>query len=388
LEPTQRDWVFALDMPTTWPEGLFRLADMQLVSRRPISTLSSFNLQSHTRYRTPPELSAPTLAQDTALPGVSNPRTRAFAKELRAASRNDVDFVQAVLDKFTREQFFYTLAPPLLGDNSVDEFLFDTRRGFCEHYASAFTVLMRAAKIPSRIVTGYQGGEYNSLGDYLLVKQSDAHAWSEVWLPNQGWVRIDPTAAVSPQRIERNLDAAIADNEAVPGRFLRNNFFFSRTRLTWDAVNNFWNNRIVEYDELKQRSLLALVGVQNTDYRTLGIAIGLSLLLFFASLTVYLGWQYRPRKRDPIVVVYDELCRKLARVNLPRQAHEGSSDYLRRVALSQPALAAELGELRDLYASLRYGPDALNSELSRLKYLVNRLQPQVPAATRTTEIAA
>jgi transglutaminase-like putative cysteine protease len=387
-EPTQRDWLFALDVPTAWPEDVVRLADLQLVSRRPISTLSSFNLQSRTRYRTTPELSPLAHSLDTALPGTANPRTRTFAKELRQSSRDDVAFVQAVLDKFRREEFFYTLAPPRLGDNPVDEFLFKTRRGFCEHYASAFTALMRAANIPSRVVTGYQGGEFNTLGGYLLIKQSDAHAWSEVWLPDQGWVRVDPTAVVSPLRIERNLDAAIADSETVPGRFFRNNFFFSRARLTWDAANNFWNDRVVEYDELKQRSLFASLGIKDADYRTLGIAIALSLLLFFICLTLYLGWQYRPRKRDPIKVVYDELCRKLARVDLPRHEYEGSSDYLRRVATSQPALAAELVELKDLYASLRYGPHPLNSELSRLKYLVNRLQPHAPAPTRTMEVAA
>ncbi len=374
LEPTQREWLFALDIPTQWPEETARLYDLQLIARRPITTLSSFDLQSHTSYRTPSTISRTMRAVDTALPGDANPRTRAFAKSLRESSGSDLAFIDAILTKFRQEAFYYTLSPPLLGDDSVDEFLFDTRRGFCEHFASAFTALARAANIPARVVTGYQGGEYNTLGEYLLIRQSDAHAWSEVWLENRGWVRVDPTAAVAPERIERNLDAAIPDSDSVPGRFLRTNLFFFRARMTWDAANNFWNNRIVEYNELKQRSLMEWLGVKNADYRSLAIAFALTLVLFFVSLTLYLGWQYRPRKRDPIVAVYDQLCRKLARINVAKQMHEGPVDYLQRAALAQPRMATELREVRSLYTSLRYDPSPLPAQLSRLKYLVNRLR--------------
>jgi transglutaminase-like putative cysteine protease len=373
LEPTQREWVFALDLPTQWPEGTSRLHDLQLISRRPLTTLTSFELQSHTSYRTSTALATPMRASDTALPGKGNPRTRAYAKELRASVASDAAYVQALLNKFRREEFYYTLTPPLLGDDSVDEFLFTTRRGFCEHFASAFTMLMRAADIPARVVTGYQGGEYNYLGDYLLIRQSDAHAWTEVWLQNQGWIRVDPTAAVAPERIERNMDAALSANETVPGRFLRSNLFFSRARLTWDAVNNFWNDRIVQYNELQQRSLMEWLGVRNADYGSLAVAIALTLLSFFIGLTFYLGWRYRPKARDPIAAVYDLLCRKLARVELARQPYEGPVDYLRRAATARPDLANELHELRSLYTSLRYDPVPLPGELSRLKYLVNSL---------------
>jgi transglutaminase-like putative cysteine protease len=374
LEPTQRDWVFALDLPTRWPEGTARLYDLQLITRLPLTTLASFALQSHTSYRTPTVITRTMRALDTALPGDANPRTRAYAKALRASTGNDRAYISAVLNKFRQEEFYYTLTPPLLGDDSVDEFLFATRRGFCEHFASAFATLMRAADIPARVVTGYQGGEYNSLGDYLLIRQSDAHAWTEVWLADRGWVRIDPTAAVAPERVERNMDAAISANEAVPGRFLRSIPFYARTRLTWDAVNNFWNDRIVQYNELKQRSLMEWIGVKNADYRSLAVAFALTLLTFFVTLTLYLGWRYRPGTRDPIVAVYDLLCRKLARVDLARHAYEGPVDFLQRAARARPELAAELHEVRSLYTSLRYDPSPLATELSRLKYLVNKLR--------------
>lgn len=374
LEPTHRNWLFALDVPTAWPEQALRLYDMQLITRRPITSLSSFELQSHTRFRSETTLSRSLRLMDTALPGAANPRSRALAQEMRAAAGSDAEFIQAILEKFRREEFYYTLSPPPLGDDSVDEFMFDTKRGFCEHFASAFTALVRAAGIPARVVTGYQGGEYNALGEYLLVRQSDAHAWSEVWLEDRGWVRVDPTAYVAPARVERNLDAAIPENEAVPGRFIRQNLLLARARQAWDAVNNFWNNQVVQYNELKQRSLMEWIGVKDADWRDLGIAFGLALALFFAALTAYLGWQYRPRVRDPVVVAYEQLCRKLARVGLARAPHEGPRDYLDRAAVARPELADALREARSLYVSLRYGEQPLPAELSRFKYLVNRLK--------------
>ena len=372
LEPTQRNWVFALDVPTAWPESTVRTYDLQLVSRGRIATLTSYALQSHTDFRTTATLSHTTRFYDTALPGKQNPRTRTFARRLRASVTSDAAYITAVLDKFRREDYYYTLTPPKLGDDSVDEFLFDTKRGFCEHFASAFTVLMRAAGIPARVVTGYQGGEYNTLGDYFLIRQSDAHAWSEVWLDGRGWVRVDPTAAVAPQRIERNLDAAIPASESVPGRFMRTNLFWSRAELAWDAINNFWNDHVVEYNDLKQRSLMALLGIADADYRDFGVAMAATLIAFFVVLTTYLGWQYRPRRRDPIVAAYERLCRKLARAHIERAPHEGPVDYLQRAAAARPEWATQLRELRELYTELRYGPTPLASQASRFKYLVNR----------------
>jgi transglutaminase-like putative cysteine protease len=375
LEPTQRNWLLALDVPTTWPsEGIVRSYDFQLLTRRPIATLSSFALTSHTQYSTSLTLPLTIRRADTALPGAANPRTRALATQLRASVASDAEYIQAILAKFRNEEYYYTLTPPLLGEHASDDFLFDTKRGFCEHFASAFASLMRAANIPARVVTGYQGGEYNALGDYLVVRQSDAHAWTEVWLDDQGWVRVDPTAAVAPNRIEQNLDAALGDEESVPGRFLRRVPLFANAQMMWDAVNNFWNNRIVEYDELKQRSLMEWLGVDNTDWRDLGIAFGIALATFFAALTAYLAWQFRPRKRDPARAAYDALCRKLERIATPKSPHEGPSDYLHRVAAERPALANELGELRSVYVDLRYGPMPLASQMSRFKYLVNRLR--------------
>lgn len=377
IEPHQRHWVFPLDLVTGWTHPrLRRTHDHQLLTplNRPISTVSSFELESSTAYRIEGPLPVTLARADTRLPEGRNPRANALARELRARAGSDAAFVDAVLEMFRREAFYYTLEPPRLEADSVDDFLFNTRRGFCEHFASAFTALARAAGIPARVVTGYQGGEYNPLGDYLIVRQSDAHAWSEVWLEGRGWVRVDPTAAVAPERIERGLDAAIAENEPLPGRLLRRNSTLSQIRLAWDAINTFWQGQIVEFGLVQQRSLLARLGVDDAGWKALGAAIGLTLAAFFLVLFAWLAWRFRPRDRDPVKQAYDVLCRRLARRNLARRPGEGPSDYLQRIARARPELARELEAIRALYISLRYHPAPLMSELGRLKHLVNQLR--------------
>jgi transglutaminase-like putative cysteine protease len=376
LEPHQRPWVFSLEMVTSWPASTMRTADLQLVTRRgAISTLTSFDLESSPSYSVREPL--PTAMRKAALrlPEGRNPRTQELARKLRAAAGSDAAFVQAVLKLFRDEEYFYTLEPPRLERDSVDDFLFNTRRGFCEHFASAFTALARAAGIPARVVTGYHGGEYNPLGGYLIVRQSDAHAWSEVWLDGEGWVRVDPTAAVAPERIERGIDAALSEAEPVPGRILRTNRVLSNIRLAWDAVNNFWNNQVVEFSETQQRWLGDKVGLDDVGWRELGTAMAVTLGLFFAILSAYLAWRFRPRSRDPLLRVYDELCRKFARAKLPRLDYEGPNDYLKRIAAARPELARQLDEARAIYVGLRYGPAPNRSDLSRLKFLVNELRP-------------
>ncbi len=383
LEPHQRRWIFALDVPTTWPKRLAtRTADLQLLSGfdRPISTLTSFHLESATTYTVSEPLPNLMRLVDTRLPRDRNARSIALAREMRERAGSDEAFIAAVLAKFRDEEYFYTLEPPRLQLDSIDDFLFNTRRGFCEHFASAFTVLARAAGIPSRVVTGYQGGELNPLSGYLLIRQSDAHAWSEVWLGERGWVRIDPTAAVAPERIEKGIEAALADSgESLPGSFLRQSALLSQLRLTWDAANTFWNNQVVAFGEAQQRWLLEQLNIGDADWEQLGIGLVLTLVAFFALLSAYLTWRFRPRAKDPLAQIYEQMCRKLARHGMPRAPHEGPTDYVTRVLQTKPELAQQLVEARKIYVALRYGPRSwgpqLNrSELSRLKFIVNQLK--------------
>lgn len=377
LEPHQRRWIFALDAVTGWPaQRASRTADLQLLTPRdnPIATLSAFDLQSAARYVVAGSLPAVMKYVDSRLPDERNPRSIAFARDLRGRAGTDAAFIEALLAKFREEDYFYTLEPPRLAQDSVDDFLFNTRRGFCEHFASAFTVLARAAGIPARVVTGYQGGELNPLGGYLIIRQSDAHAWSEVWLDGRGWVRVDPTAAVAPERVERGLEAAVPEDEPVPGRLLRNSTLLARLQLAWDAANTFWNDQVVNFGEAQQRWLLRLLDFDDTGWEQLGLALVAALAAFFAFLSAQLAWRFRPRPKDRVAQVYDQLCRKLAKGKLPRLPHEGPIDYVARVIRARPELARELAEVRTLYVSLRYGPAPLAAQLSRLKYLVNQLK--------------
>lgn len=383
LEPHQRRWIFALDVATRWPDRrASRTSDLQLLSdaERPISTLTSFRLQSATTYTVSGPLPKVMRDTDLRLPGGRNPRSIALAREMRERAGSDAAFVTAVLAKFRDEEYFYTLEPPRLQLNSIDDFLFNTRRGFCEHFASAFTMLARAAGIPARVVTGYQGGEYNPLSGYLLVRQSEAHAWSEVWLAGRGWVRIDPTAAVAPERIEKGLEAALTEGgESLPGGFMRQSALLAQLRLAWDAANTFWNNQVVAFGEAQQRWLLERLNIGDADWEQLGVGLVLALIAFFAIMSAYLTWSFRPRSKDPLAQLYEQLCRKLARHGLPRAAHEGPSDYVARVLRARPQLAQQLVEARNLYIALRYGPRSwgpllASSELSRLKFIVNQLK--------------
>jgi protein-glutamine gamma-glutamyltransferase len=375
IEPHQRPWIFSLDVATEWPAFANRTSDLQLTSRRgPISTLASFDLESATRYAVDPPLPTRMRQADLHLPEGRNPRSLQLARRLRAQAGSDEEFVQSVLRTFRVEQYYYTLEPPRLEINSVDDFLFNTRRGFCEHFASAFTVLARAAGIPARVVTGYQGGEFNTFGDYLIVRQSDAHAWSEVWFEERGWVRVDPTAAVAPERIERGIEAALSEGEPIPGRMIRNSRLLSQIRLTWDAANTFWNDQVVEFSETQQRWLAQRVGLDEVSWRSLGFALVAAFVAFFVALSAYLAWRFRPRARDPVAQVYAQLCRKFAKVNLPRLAYEGPRDYLNRLTAARPQLAKQLAEVRSLYIDLRYGRSPAASNLSRLKYVVNEIK--------------
>lgn len=376
LEPQERNWIFPLDMVTGWDrDRAFRTGDFQLYARQQqIAVLTSFELQSAPTYVTASELRKELRYWDTYVPPNRNTRTVELARQMRESAGSDEAFIQSVLTKFGSEEFYYTLQPPALDLNAVDDFLFNSKRGFCEHFASAFTVMARSVGIPARVVTGYQGGEFNSMGGYFIVRQSDAHAWSEVWLEGRGWQRIDPTAAIAPERIERGLDAAISEQEDVPGRVLRNNALFSKLRLAWDAANTFWNDQVVQFGEAQQRWLLNKLNVDDARWEYLGLALVLALIGFFGVLSAYLAWKFKPRARDPVSDVYEQLCRKLGKLGIPRLPYEGPNDYVSRVAQAKPELAAKLAEVRTIYVGLRYGPTPLPTQFSRFKFLVNQLQ--------------
>ena len=367
LEPHNRSWLFALEHPRSLPRpaaddpfassGPLRdiavlSYDQQLLATVPVtqairytqrSTLAdSFAARSDTERR-----------DNLQLPR-RNPRTVEFARELRSRAASDRAFIAEVLAWFRKESFVYTLAPPLLEGDTVDAFLFDTRRGFCEHYAGAFVVLLRAAGIPARVVTGYQGGEINPNGGYMIVRDSDAHAWAEALIDGV-WQRFDPTAAVAPSRVERGLGAALPQGEPVPYLARLDMTWLKSLRLHWDAVNYQWQRGVVGFNLERQRDLLRDFGLGSA--RPWQIVALVAAVVFAWGLAILGFARARHARSDPAVALWSRLCHRLGRAGLPRRPNEGPLAYAQRAASRWPQWSALLRRIGETYASLRYGPD-------------------------------
>jgi hypothetical protein len=293
-----------------------------------------------------------------------------------AAAQGEQAYVDSVLQMFRDQEFYYTLMPSRLDYDSVDDFLFNSRRGFCAHFASAFTALMRAVKIPARVVTGYQGGEYNRLGGYYIVRQSDAHAWSEIWLKGKGWVRVDPTAAVAPERIERGTAGVLGESAPFTERLLRDNAWLADIRDAWDALNTSWRENVVQFSAEKQEDFLKWLHIHEPDWRWLGGLLAAGVVGFLGVLSLMLARELHFHDRDPVQRAYAKYCRRLERRGLSRAAHEGPLDFLRRIARERPDLERECEPIAHLYARLRYGADAPRSALQELVRRVRAFRPR------------
>jgi transglutaminase-like putative cysteine protease len=373
-EASGRQSLFALDVPLAsprLPNDTVRIQpDMQILASQALTGRVRYEAASSLDYQLQADESPVVLRDWMQLPPGFNPKTHEFANQLRSRSGNDADMVKAVLQMFRDQQFSYTLRPPRLGRHGVDDFLFSTRAGFCEHYAGAFVVLMRILDIPARVVTGYQGGELNQVDGYLTVRQSDAHAWAEVWLAGRGWVRVDPTAAVAPDRVERNLAASRPQGDF--GHLL----FFEGASGPWsaalqklrdnrDAINNAWNQWVLDYTPARQRGFLQSLGIDDPDWGTLA-ALALTLGAAVTAL-IALPLLRNQEKMDPAERLYRKLCDELSRAGLPRAAHEGPLAYrtrLRDAALPAARQRAVLAFL-ECYESLRYGMQDADTQSAR-----------------------
>jgi protein-glutamine gamma-glutamyltransferase len=364
VEGNTHSTVIALEMtvPPALP-GVAYMDDFQLLSHRPLSQAQSYDLTAYPWALRRTELAPNMRALDLALPANRNPRARDLAVRLRTAARDDAAYVADVLDFFRRGGFEYTLTPQRLGRNSIDDLLFSTRQGFCGHYASAFVDLMRAGGVPARVVTGYQGGEWNPIGHYLIVRQSDAHAWAEVWLPGRGWLRADPTAVISPQRLSREL-LAFDEDAGGNGDRLRGSARWLATVLqTWDAVNAWWQDDVVGFNFARQLKVADWLGFGDRDWQTLAIALGAGM----AAWLVWIAWSLRriaqSVRPDALTRAWRRIDRRMARAGQPRAPHEGVLAYSERLASTQPVMAAAVSPLATQYARLRFGPSVSSSEL-------------------------
>ena len=371
LEPHNKPWLFVLEMPGSLPPGAILSHEYQVLSKTPVRSRIRYELKSYPDLVQGIDEAAASIDSHLRLPA-NNPRTRALAGQWRRESGDGEAVVRRMLDHIRQERFFYTLTPPLLGENSIDQFLFETRRGFCEHFASAFVFAMRAAGVPARIVTGYQGGERNPVDGYLIVRQSDAHAWAEVWLEGRGWLRIDPTAAVAPNRIEAGLASAVPVGEPLPFIVRADLSWLRQIRFRWEAVTNTWNQWVLGYDPQRQREVLSRLGLREPDWKAMTAIMAALCGLLLLGLTV---WALHKRVRhDPTLIAWNRLSRKLARIGLARKDWEGPADYARRVALARPELTRCLAAIAGLYIDLRYGKLSGTESRRKLRRLVADLK--------------
>ena len=377
LEPHNKTWLFALDVPGSVPAGTTLLSDMQMRYRQPLGERLRYSVLSYLDYRFGLDANRAQLDAALRFDESRNPRTVALGRQWAAENPD----ARAVLAKaailYNSGTFTYTLEPPLLDrQDPFDDFLFNSKQGFCEHYAGSFTLLMRAAGVPARVVTGYQGGEVNPLNGELIVRQADAHAWSEIWVADQGWVRVDPTASVSPMRVENGVNAAMGPIGVLPTLFQADpTGLFMNMRYAWHAMNSQWEAWVVGYNLDRQREFFSNLGYPSVDWRTLGFWLMVAVIAVGVAVTIGLLVHERPPRPEASLLAWNRFCAKLGAAGLGRAPNEGPLDYLGRVRAARPELAAEAAEITRRYIEARYGAGASRDELRELARRVKDFRP-------------
>ena len=359
LQPHNKTWLFALDLPAEAPEKANFLADFQMRADTPVANLKAYAVTSHLRYSVGTELTTKQLQPYLNFDNRLNPRAIAYGKTLREQNPDPKVLVETLLARYNKE-FEYTLEPPRLGADPVDEFFFDTKKGFCEHYAGSFVLLLRAAGIPARVVTGYQGGEVNPITRQLVVRQAEAHAWSEVWFSDLGWVRVDPTFAVSPLRINRGMSETFGPIGVMNNLIDADKFGLLRQiAFSWDAMNTQWNRWVVGFSQDRQRDFLEGLGMREVDWRSMAIWLIAAVFSTGGIAGLFLYMRAIQTRKEPIVVAYGHLCAKLAKTGIARGPHEGPLDYWRRLQVLRPGIARQVAPLFESYVALRYAANAV-----------------------------
>ncbi len=386
MEPTQQNWLYGLHFAHSNTPGVMHTSDYRLFSPAPVETEFLYTVETWQNIATDTQLSDWRRNIETRLPPVGNPKTRQLALDLRADSNSDADFVAQALGHFNREAFVYTLRPGTLsGRHPIDQFMFQSRRGFCEHFASAFVFMMRAAGVPARVVAGYQGGEINPVNKTVIVHQFDAHAWAEVWIADQGWVRVDPTSAVSPLRIELGLEEAmetegsfLATAPLSPLRY-RNIPLLNLLRLRYDALTYRWQSWVVGFDRDQQFDLLhrffGEISVRSFATLLLG-----SWALVLVPVAVSLFHKRDTHPTNPSDKHYRKFCERMARIGLVRATGETPGQFALRAHDAVPDCSEQLWHITSLYNELAYaGASATGSSAQMLKKFaraVSRFNPE------------
>ena len=356
LQPNNQHWLFALEMPGAIPANAYLSEDMQLLQTTPVRSVTRYNMRAYLNYQLDPHSIVNSHYYLQVPDGVA-PRTRQFVKRLRKNYAQDGAYINASLNYFRDENFIYTREPPSFKGDTVDNFLFESRRGYCVHYASSFALMMRLAGIPARIISGYQGGEMNPLSDYMIVRQSDAHAWVELWLPNKGWLRIDPTSVIPDSRVEATEDQLRRKDESARTAFKLKQGWLRKSllnmRYAWDTLNNSWNNWVVGYNDTRQKSLLSMFGADKLSLQHLALLLAaiFTACLLFITLFVF---RHRQNQLNPVNLAYAQFCQKLTRIGFVRKPGETAHNYARRIVNLRDDLHSNVESITQLYNYLRY----------------------------------
>ena len=373
-EASRDKWIFALDLPAAIPAGTYVTKEYAVRSENKINKRTTYSLTSYPSYYAN-LASSQDLQAALALPDNITERMYDLVKNFQNKSNSTTEFIASILNHFNQQNFIYTLRPPRLRDNPADEFLFETQKGFCEHYATSFVLLMRIAGIPARVVAGYQGGEWNPTGNHLIVKQSDAHAWTEVWIEDLGWQRFDPTAAVSPERIEYAIDPDnIREGEPVVFQIQADSFIGSMFRqAVWlaDSLDLNWHRWVVGFSQDRQNYFLSSAGLDFLKgYKNLGIT-SVVLSFLFVSILIFFLKNKPVEKRDTAKIYWDKFCHKLARKGLKYRQTEGPLTIKKHAEKLLPEQAASIQLIAELYINLRYTKHANKQKLKHFKKLVS-----------------
>ncbi|MEQ1738645.1 MAG: transglutaminase domain-containing protein, partial [Methyloglobulus sp.] len=364
-------WVFALDMPADYPKPLEQNANYQLITSGDLHKRTEYKLTSYPTYNTG-YITKTEYQHARQLPSAASENIKQLVIQLHGYESTPEVFINQLLNHFRKEDFHYTLTPPLMEENPIETFLFETRYGFCSHYASAFVYLMRVANIPARVVTGYQGGEFNEVGNFLEIKQADAHAWAEVWLDNKGWVRFDPTAAIAPERIEKNIDI----NRLVPGGLIsyassgagQSAFnLLKQARQLWSNVDYNWQRWVINYNNTNQSSFMSSFGIKDMKAMVYWMMIFVGIIT--AILSLFLLYQ-RPKLTDRTLIVYNRFLKKMAKAKLTKNTGEGARDFAERIKPKLPEQATNIEEITTAFIDQRYGSKPTEDGFKRLHRLV------------------
>lgn len=366
-QPSFQHWLFALDVAQVSDinpsaSTIIELSDYTLQSKEPLSQALSYNVDSYLKAPLELILSKEAKQQNTSYPKNSNPRLSREANRLRGIYNDDLKLAQAVLDNFREQKFYYTLKPPVLLQTPLDQFYFDSKKGFCAHYASAFTYIMRAAGIPARMVTGYMGGEFNPNGDYYSIYQYEAHAWSEIWLKGVGWYRVDPTAAVDPTRVERGLSSELLQEQASFNESFfnfsgyRNSVIGRAIRLQFAAIDYQWTRWVIGYSSEHQYNLLSQLFGKMKPWKTAAI-IGLSfiIMMLLILLVKQLGKRrFKNKDDDPWLDLYQQALLLLSNKGINKPIAMSVSDYVLVVAQKEPTITLNFTVFTQCFIQLNY----------------------------------